>query len=79
MASQRYFGKTAALLTAEEAAKLAAILPNPIRFKVDGTSRYTERRAKIIYNVMVKRGIVIPDYEEVIQTPHVEVPEGNGQ
>ena len=78
MASQRYFGKPAALLTAEEAAKLAAILPNPIRFKVDGTSKYTERRAKIIYNIMVKRGIVIPDYEEVIRTPHVEIPEENG-
>ena len=78
MASQRYFGKPAALLTAEEAAKLAAILPNPIRFKVDGTSRYTERRAKIIYDIMVKRGIVIPDYEEVITTPHVEIPEENG-
>jgi monofunctional biosynthetic peptidoglycan transglycosylase len=78
MASQRYFGKPAALLTAEEAAKLAVILPNPIRFKVDGTSRYTERRAKIIYNIMVKRGVVIPDYEEVIKTPHVEIPEENG-
>jgi len=78
MASQRYFGKTAALLTAEEAAKLAAILPNPIRFRVDGTSRYTERRAKIIYDIMVKRGIVIPDYEEVIKAPHVEIPEENG-
>jgi monofunctional biosynthetic peptidoglycan transglycosylase len=77
MASQRYFGKPAALLTAEEAAKLAAILPNPIRFKVDGTSKYTERRAQIIYNIMVKRGIVIPDYEEVIKTPHVEIPEEN--
>lgn len=77
MASQRYFGKSAAQLTAEEAAKLAAILPNPIRFKVDGTSRYTERRAKIIYNIMVRRGVVIPDYEEVIKTPHVEIPEEN--
>ena len=77
MASQRYFGKSAAQLTPEEAAKLAAILPNPIRFKVDGTSRYTERRARIIYNIMVKRGIVIPDYEEVIKTPHVEIPEEN--
>ena len=77
MASQHYFGKPAVLLTAEEAAKLAAVLPNPIRFKVDGASKYTERRAKIIYNIMVKRGIVIPDYEEVIGTPHVEIPEEN--
>jgi monofunctional biosynthetic peptidoglycan transglycosylase len=78
MASQRYFGKPAALLTAEEAAKLAAILPNPIRFKVDGTSKYTERRAKIIYDIMVRRGIVIPDYEEVIKAPQVEIQEGGG-
>lgn len=77
MASQRYFGKPAALLTAEEAAKLAAILPNPIRFKVDGTSKYTERRAKIIYDIMVRRGIVIPDYEEVIKAPQIEL--NNGQ
>jgi monofunctional biosynthetic peptidoglycan transglycosylase len=76
-ASQRYFGKSAAQLTAEEAAKLAAVLPNPIRFRVNGSSRYAERRAKIIYNIMVRRRIVIPDYEEVIQTPHVEIPEEN--
>ncbi len=54
MASQRYFGKSAAQLSAEEAAKLAAVLPNPIKFKVDGSSRYAERRAKIIYNIMVR-------------------------
>jgi len=78
MASQRYFGKSAAQLSAEEAARLAAVLPNPIKFKVDGSSRYAERRAKIIYNIMVRRGVVIPDYEEVIQTPHVEISEENG-
>ena len=72
-ASQHYFGKPAASLTAEEAAKLAVILPNPIRYKVNGSSKYTERRAKIIYNIMVKRGIVMPEYEEVIKTPQAEV------
>ncbi|MBA4391270.1 MAG: monofunctional biosynthetic peptidoglycan transglycosylase [Syntrophus sp. (in: bacteria)] len=77
MASQHHFGKPAALLTAEEAAKLAVVLPNPIRFKVDGTSKYTERRAKIIYDIMVKRGIVIPDYEEVIKTPQIEINGGH--
>lgn len=77
MASRRYFGKSAAQLTAEEAAKLAAVLPNPIRFKVNGSSRYAERRAKIIYNIMVKRRIVIPDYEDVVQTPHAAIPGEN--
>lgn len=68
-ASRRHFGKPASALTAEEAAKLAAALPNPRRYRVDGTSRYVERRAKIIYAIMVRRGIVVPDYEEVVATP----------
>lgn len=78
MASQRYFGKSASQLTAEEASKLAAILPNPIRYKVDGTSKYTERRSRIIYSIMVRRGIVIPEYEEVISTQREEQ-EGTGE
>ncbi|MDD3513962.1 MAG: monofunctional biosynthetic peptidoglycan transglycosylase [Synergistaceae bacterium] len=68
VASRRHFGKSAAALTAEEAAKLAAALPNPRRYRVDGTSRYVERRAKAIYAIMVRRGIVIPEYEEVVAT-----------
>ncbi len=68
-AARRHFGKSASALTAEEAAKLAAALPNPRRYRVDGTSRYVERRAKIIYTIMVRRGIVVPDYEEVTTTP----------
>lgn len=68
-ASQRYFGKPASALTAEEAAKLAAALPNPRRYRVDSTSRYVERRAKIIYSIMVRRGIVVPEYEDVMTAP----------
>ncbi len=68
-ASQRHFGKPASALTAEEAAKLAAALPNPRRYRVDGTSQYVERRAKIIYNIMVRRGIVVPEFEDVMATP----------
>ncbi len=68
-ASRQYFGKAAALLTAEEAAKLAAVLPNPIRYKINGGSKYAERRARIIYGIMRKRGIVIPSYEEILDAP----------
>ncbi len=68
-ASRRYFGKPASALTAEEAAKLAAALPNPRRYRVDGTSRYVENRARIIYNIMVRRGIVVPEYEDVMTVP----------
>lgn len=67
VASLHYFGKPAALLTAQEAAKLAAILPNPRRYKVDGTSQYVEKRAQIIYDIMVRRGIVVPEYDEVVK------------
>jgi monofunctional glycosyltransferase len=69
MAARRHFGKSAAALSAEEAAKLAAALPNPRRYRVDGSSRFVERRAKVIYAIMAKRGIVVPEYEEVVATP----------
>jgi len=67
VASLRYFGKPAALLTAQEAAKLAVILPNPRKYKLDGSSRYVEKRAQIIYDIMVRRGIVVPEYDEVVE------------
>ena len=65
-ASQRYYGKPASTLAPEEAARLAAVLPNPRRFRADRDSRYVERRSRIIYDIMVKRGIVVPEYEEVL-------------
>lgn len=71
-ASLNYYGKPALLLTQEEAARLASVLPNPRRYSVNGASRYVEKRARIIYDIMVKRGIVIPEYEEVIK-PQEEV------
>jgi monofunctional glycosyltransferase len=48
-ASLRYFHKPAAHLGSEEAALLAAALPNPLRLKVDQPSSYiVERRAWIL-------------------------------
>lgn len=43
-AAQRYFGRTAAGLDASQAARLAAVLPNPRRFRVDAPSAYVLRR-----------------------------------
>ena len=43
-ASQRYFHKPASQLTASEAALLAAVLPNPIRFRADAPSGYVRSR-----------------------------------
>lgn len=73
-AAQRHFGKPAADLSAREAAKLATVLPNPRRYNPTGTGRYVEYRSELIYQIMVRRGIVIPDYEALIDEPSGETP-----
>lgn len=62
-ASSHYFGKSPADLTPEEAARLAAVLPGPRKFNPVGSSRYVEKRSRTIYNIMVRRGIVIEEYD----------------
>ncbi len=62
-ASRRYYGKPASALGPEEAARLAAVLPNPRRYNPIGNSRFAARRADRIYNIMLRRGIVEPEYE----------------
>ncbi len=57
-ASRYYFGKPASALTPEEAARLASVLPNPRVYSPVRPSRYVDNRSRIIYNIMVKRGIV---------------------
>ena len=75
-ASLCYYGKPAEALSAEEASRLAAVLPNPLKYKVKGASPYVEKRASLIYAVMVKRGIVIPAYDELNEPSEKEtVPE----
>jgi len=68
-AARKYYGKSAAALGPREAAVLAAILPNPIKYHPHGSSKYVAYRSERIYQIMVRRGIVIPDYEEVISEP----------
>jgi monofunctional biosynthetic peptidoglycan transglycosylase len=63
-AALHYFGKSSSALSPREAARLAAVLPNPRRYAVNGGSRYVEKRARIIYRIMVRRGLVARDYEE---------------
>jgi monofunctional biosynthetic peptidoglycan transglycosylase len=67
LASQANFCKHAANLTAREAATLAAILPSPRRYKINGESGYVEGQAEKIYQIMVRRGVVIPEYDDVIR------------
>lgn len=66
-AAQHYYGKGASALNPYEASRLAAVLPNPRRYRPNGSSQYVEKRATIIYNIMVKRGIVVPEYEDVMK------------
>ncbi|HYA12856.1 MAG TPA: monofunctional biosynthetic peptidoglycan transglycosylase [Syntrophales bacterium] len=69
VAAHSYFGKPASELTAKEAARLASVLPNPRRFNPTGDSKFVENRSDRIYEIMVRRGIVIPEYEEVMSEP----------
>jgi monofunctional biosynthetic peptidoglycan transglycosylase len=55
-ASQRYFNKPAKRLTASEAALLAAVLPNPHRFKADAPSGYVIQRQQWIMRQMRQLG-----------------------
>jgi len=55
-ASQKYFGKSALLLTREEAAQLAAVIPNPRRYNPNGSSLYIAHRISMILNRMAARG-----------------------
>lgn len=64
-ASRHYYGKPASALGPEEAARLASVLPNPRKFNPLGDQRYVVHRSGLIYNIMVRRGIVVPDYDEV--------------
>ena len=62
-ASFHYYGKPASALNPEEAARLASVLPNPRKYSPTGTSRYVEKRSRLIYDIMVKRGIVTEEYD----------------
>ncbi len=77
-ASRHYFGKSAEELTPQEAARLAVVLPNPLRYNPTGTSKYVEKRAEIVYGIMVKRGIVIEEYEEIMTAPSDGPPPDSG-
>jgi len=64
-ASRHYYGKPSSQLTAVEATRLAAILPSPKRYNPLGDQSYVTARANDIYNIMIQRGIILPEYQEV--------------
>ncbi|MBI5886072.1 MAG: monofunctional biosynthetic peptidoglycan transglycosylase [Deltaproteobacteria bacterium] len=68
-ASRHYFGKSASELTPMEACRLAVVLPSPRRMNPAGDSDYVTRRAEFIYAIMLRRGIVEPEYEDTAVSP----------
>jgi monofunctional biosynthetic peptidoglycan transglycosylase len=73
-ASRHYFRKPARDLTSQEAARLAAVLPNPRKYNPAGEQKYVEIRARRIQEIMVRRGIVAPEYEETVGKPKENSP-----
>lgn len=51
-AAQRFFNKSSFSLTRNEAARIAAVLPSPLRFSVKTPSSYTQRRTQQIARQM---------------------------
>jgi monofunctional biosynthetic peptidoglycan transglycosylase len=71
-AARHYYHKSAKNLSGREAARLAAVLPNPIKYNPTGNQKYVKNRARIIYKIMKRRGVVIPQYQEVMAPPKKE-------
>lgn len=57
-ASQYWYNKSASKLNPTEAAGIAAILPNPRKFKANNSSSYINRRKSVIIDLMQKIGPV---------------------
>jgi len=66
-ASRHYFHKPASALTSMEAARLASVLPNPIRFSAVGDQRYVTFRSNLIHSIMVRRGVAVDGFKEVME------------
>lgn len=71
-AARHYYHKSAKNLSGREAARLAAVLPNPIKYNPTGNQKYVKNRARIIYKIMKRRGVVIPQFQEVMAPPKKE-------
>jgi monofunctional biosynthetic peptidoglycan transglycosylase len=74
-ASQKFFKRPAKKLNASQAALMAAVLPNPIRFRIDKPSRYITSRQRKIMGRRISPMVATfsernkPELEKVIETP----------
>jgi monofunctional glycosyltransferase len=71
-AARRYFGKSASELRPEEAAILAAMIPNPRRYTPSRNLKYLERRKSEILARLARSKYLAPDeYQEAVVRPVV--------
>jgi monofunctional glycosyltransferase len=59
-ASETYFGTHAENLTLDQAARLAAVIPSPLRHRPDSDGRYVLRRKEIVLGRMGARNMIPP-------------------
>lgn len=72
-ASRTYFGKPAASLSLQEGARLAAVIPSPLKHRPDLDSRYVVRRSAIVLNRLAARtSHTLQQQEETPSSPTEE-------
>jgi len=74
-AAQAYFNKPAARLTASEAARLAAVLPNPAKWKVQNPGPYVQKRTAWILGQMGSGGRRLRPEPEPEPPPELAAPD----
>jgi monofunctional biosynthetic peptidoglycan transglycosylase len=73
-ASRHYYGKSSSDLTPQEAARLATVLPSPRRYNPVGDQPYVLARSNAILDIMIQRGIIVPEYEEMEEESEEKLP-----
>jgi monofunctional biosynthetic peptidoglycan transglycosylase len=72
-ASELYFGKSAGSLSLDEATRLAAVIPSPLRHRPDTDSRYVLRRKLIVLRRMSARNFIVQTTsEDTSSRQHIE-------
>ncbi|MGA9121144.1 MAG: monofunctional biosynthetic peptidoglycan transglycosylase [Bacteroidota bacterium] len=77
-ASRTYFQKSAANLTPDEALRLAAVIPSPLRHRPDTDSRYVLRRSAMVERRLEARrkGIILTSEEDDSTEDTIELAPG---
>ena len=70
-ASQKFFKKPASKLNKHQASLMAAVLPNPIKFRIDKPSRYVTNRQRKIMGTKLPKLVTAQAEGKPIETPAV--------